>query len=78
MKNKINEIAQILSSETVFEIGLLTGIGGQILTCSELFLQEKISHHIIISSSHFSRFHFPDFWFTSIVFSERFTSKVKY
>jgi len=40
--NKIAEIAQILTSETVSEIGLLTGIGGQILVCSELFLHNKI------------------------------------
>lgn len=43
MKKKIDEIAQILASETISEIGLLTGIGGQILTCSELFLQKETS-----------------------------------
>ena len=43
MKRKIDEISQILSTEVVPELGLLTGIGGQILTCSELFLQKKIS-----------------------------------
>jgi len=42
IKNKITEIAQILTSETVSEIGLLTGLGGQILICSELFLHKKI------------------------------------
>jgi len=42
IKNKIAEIAQILTSETVSEIGLLSGIGGQILTCSELLLQKII------------------------------------
>ena len=43
MKKKIEEITQILKSETAHEIGLLTGIGGQILFCSELFLHQKIS-----------------------------------
>jgi hypothetical protein len=42
IQKKINEITQILSSEIVSEIGLLSGIGGQILTCSELYLQNKI------------------------------------
>jgi len=45
MKSKINEIAQILSSEIASEVGLLSGIGGQILTCSELFLHNKISQN---------------------------------
>jgi len=42
MKKKIEEIIQILTSEIIHEIGLLTGIGGQILICSELFLHKKI------------------------------------
>jgi len=42
MKKKINEITQHLQSEVAPELGLLSGIGGQILTCSELFLQNKI------------------------------------
>jgi len=45
MKSKINEIAQILQSEIVPEIGLLTGICSQILTCSELSLHQKISQN---------------------------------
>ena len=54
MKQKIDEITQILASETIPEIGLFSGIGGQILTCSELFLHNKISqnwlshlHHVL-------------------------------
>jgi len=43
MKDKLNEITQIITSTTLPEIGLLTGLGGQILTSSELFLQNKIS-----------------------------------
>jgi len=43
MKQKINEIAQILPTEIISDIGLLSGIGGQILTCGELFLQNQIS-----------------------------------
>jgi len=43
MKKKIEETTQIISSKIAQDIGLLTGIGGQILTCSELFLQNKIS-----------------------------------
>ncbi|MCL2290901.1 MAG: lanthionine synthetase C family protein [Bacteroidetes bacterium] len=44
MKKKIDELTQILASETISGLGLLSGIGGQILTCSELFLQNKVSH----------------------------------
>jgi len=43
MKQKIKEIEKILSTETVSETGLLTGLSGQILLCSELFLHQKIS-----------------------------------
>jgi len=43
MKKKIDEITTILASEIFPELGLLSGIGGQILTCSELFLHQKIS-----------------------------------
>ena len=43
MKQKINEITQLLSSQEISDIGLLTGIGGQILTCSELSLQKQVS-----------------------------------
>ena len=43
MKKKINEITQLLTSRIISEIGLLSGICGQILTCNELFLQKKIS-----------------------------------
>jgi len=43
MEAKIDRITQILSTEIVSEIGLLTGIGGQILLCSELYTQNKIS-----------------------------------
>ena len=57
--NKIYEIAQILPSETVSDIGLLSGIGGQILTCSELFLHNQISqdrlshlHHLLEDNLH--------------------------
>ena len=42
MKQKIDEVTQILSSEIIPKLGLLTGVGGQILTCSELFLQKQI------------------------------------
>lgn len=42
LKKKIDEITTVSESEVVSEIGLLTGIGGQILTCSELFLHKKI------------------------------------
>jgi len=43
MKNKIDEIAQILLSGAIPKTGLLSGLGGQILTCSELCLHQKIS-----------------------------------
>ena len=43
MKRKIDEIAQILKSEVIPNFGLLSGIGGQILTCSELSLYHNIS-----------------------------------
>jgi len=43
MKKKIDEITYLLSANVESNIGLLTGLGGQILTCSELFLQNKIS-----------------------------------
>ena len=43
MNIKIEEIIEILKSESISKIGLLTGIGGQILLCSELFLHQKIS-----------------------------------
>ncbi|MCL2434810.1 MAG: lanthionine synthetase C family protein [Lentimicrobiaceae bacterium] len=43
MIKKIDKITQVLSSDLAPEIGLLTGLGGQILTCSELFLYQKIS-----------------------------------
>ena len=43
MKNKVETIIQILTTEIVQDIGLLTGISGQILLCSELFLHQKIS-----------------------------------
>jgi len=42
MKQKIEEIAQLLSIQANPNMGLLTGIGGQILTCSELFLRKHI------------------------------------
>ncbi|MCL2290897.1 MAG: lanthionine synthetase C family protein [Bacteroidetes bacterium] len=40
---KIDEIAQTLKSEIAPKIGMLTGLGGQILLCSELFSYKKIS-----------------------------------
>jgi hypothetical protein len=43
MKKKIEEITQILVTKTINKIGLLTGIGGQILFCSELFLQNEVT-----------------------------------
>jgi len=48
IKKKIDEITQILTSEVIPEIGLLTGIGGQILICSELFLQKKTSQEWLL------------------------------
>ena len=42
MKRKIDEFTQILTSETFPNIGLMSGLGGQILVCSELFLQKQI------------------------------------
>jgi lantibiotic modifying enzyme len=54
MKKKINEITQVLSSEILQNIGLLSGLGGQILTCSELFRHNYVSedwlwqlHHLL-------------------------------
>jgi lantibiotic modifying enzyme len=52
MKEKLNEITQILKTEVIPEIGLLTGIGGQILTCSELFLHKKISQNWLLHLHH--------------------------
>jgi lantibiotic modifying enzyme len=43
MNKKIDEIVFILQNEKVSEFGLLSGLGGQILTCSELFLHKKVS-----------------------------------
>ncbi|MCL2291026.1 MAG: lanthionine synthetase C family protein [Bacteroidetes bacterium] len=43
MKKKIHAITQILTSEVLPEIGLLTGIGGQILFCNELGAHKEIS-----------------------------------
>jgi lantibiotic modifying enzyme len=43
MKKTIDKIAKILSSEIAPGIGLLSGISGQIITCSELFLLEDMS-----------------------------------
>ena len=43
LKRKIDELVTVIETEVVPEIGLLSGLGGQILTCSELFLQKKIS-----------------------------------
>jgi lantibiotic modifying enzyme len=43
MQKKIEEIINILTSTIISETGLLSGIAGQILTCSELFLQQKVS-----------------------------------
>jgi len=37
MENKLQEITQILATEIAHEISLLSGLGGQILVCSELF-----------------------------------------
>ena len=48
MKKKIEEIIQILASDIVPELGLLSGLGGQILTYSELFLQQKISQEWLL------------------------------
>jgi len=45
MKRKIHELTQILTTETLPNIGLMSGLGGQILTCSELFLQKQISQN---------------------------------
>jgi len=51
---QLNKIAQILSTQIIPDNGLLTGIGGQILICSELLLQDQVSqkclsnlHHIL-------------------------------
>jgi len=52
MKGKLNEISQTLTSDIVPEIGLLSGIGGQILTCSELFLHKKISQEWLAHLHH--------------------------
>jgi hypothetical protein len=41
MQKKIEEITQYLTSIPVSGTSLLSGISGQILTCSELFLQKK-------------------------------------
>ena len=48
MKRKIDEITQVLATEIMPDVGILTGIGGQILTCSELFLQKKISQEWLV------------------------------
>ena len=43
MKEKIIEITQLLTTATISELGLLSGLGGQILVCSELSLKGIIS-----------------------------------
>ena len=47
MKDKIDKITQIITSAILPEIGLLAGVGGQILTCSELFLQNQVSQNCL-------------------------------
>jgi len=54
LKKKIDEIADVLTLEAILDLGLLSGIGSQILTCSEFFIHQKISqnwldylHHIL-------------------------------
>jgi hypothetical protein len=43
MKQKINEISEVVKTTVAPYIGLLSGLGGQILICSELFLHNIIS-----------------------------------
>ncbi|MCL2289636.1 MAG: lanthionine synthetase C family protein [Bacteroidetes bacterium] len=43
MKKKIDEITQILKSEIAPDIGILTGLGGQMLFCSKLSAHKEIS-----------------------------------
>jgi hypothetical protein len=52
MERKIEELIQNLISAIVPKIGLLTGIGGQILTCSELFLQKQIPQDWLLQLHH--------------------------
>jgi len=66
MHNKIIEITQILPSEISQDIGLLSGLGGQILTCSELSLQNKISQEWLLRLHHVleKKLSLEDFIFT--------------
>jgi len=43
MEKKVEEITKLLISSISQRIGLLSGIGGQILTCSEMYLHHKVS-----------------------------------
>ena len=52
MNNIIDKITQILSSEIARDMGLLSGLGGQILVCSELFLQKKIPQECLLHLHH--------------------------
>ncbi|MCL2289759.1 MAG: lanthionine synthetase C family protein [Bacteroidetes bacterium] len=45
MKKKIGEITQILTTEIIPDIGILSGLGGQILFCSKLNMHKKISQN---------------------------------
>ncbi|MCL2290899.1 MAG: lanthionine synthetase C family protein [Bacteroidetes bacterium] len=45
---KIDEITQILTSEIVPDTELLSGLGGQLLICSELFKHKKVSQNWLL------------------------------
>jgi len=41
MKDTVDKITQLLANEVATKTGLLTGLGGQILTCAEMFLENR-------------------------------------